>query len=46
VRAALRRCRPDWDITGAELKAAWQRGERDRFFPYGRRLSELLAEQE
>jgi peroxiredoxin len=46
MRIALRKCRPDWDITTAELKAAWQRGEKDRFFPYGRRLSELFAEQD
>src|SRR6266516_1911845 len=46
MRIALRKCRPDWDITTAELKAAWQRGERDRFFPYGRRLAGLFAEQE
>jgi len=46
MRVALRKCRPDWDITTAELKAAWQRGEKDQFFPYGRRLAELFAEQE
>lgn len=46
MRIALRKCRPDWEISTAELKAAWQRGEKDRFFPYGRRLSELFAEQE
>jgi peroxiredoxin len=46
LRMALRKCRPDWDITTPELKAAWQKGEKDRFFPYGRRMSELLADQE
>jgi len=46
LRTALRRCRPDWDLSSPELKAAWQRGEKDRFFPYGRRLSELFSERE
>jgi hypothetical protein len=36
LRAVLKKCRPDWDITRPELKAAWERGERDRFYPYGR----------
>src|SRR5438876_402718 len=27
LRAVLRKCRPDWDISGSELKAAWERGE-------------------
>ena len=46
MRTALRQCRPDWDISTAELKVAWQKGEKDRFFPYGRRISELFAGQE
>ena len=24
LRAVLQRCRPDWDISGAEQRAAWQ----------------------
>jgi hypothetical protein len=24
LRAVLKKCRPDWDITTPELKAAWQ----------------------
>lgn len=46
LRAVLRRCRPDWDITTPELKAAWERGEKARFYPYGKRLTEVLAEKE
>jgi peroxiredoxin len=46
LRKALRKCRPDWDITDPELKAAWERGEKNRFFPYGRTVAQLLAEQE
>jgi peroxiredoxin len=46
LRAALRKCRPDWDITSPDLKAAWARGDKTRFFPYGRTHAELLAEQD
>jgi peroxiredoxin len=46
LRAVLRRCRPDWDIGGAEHRAAWERGDRACFFPYGRTEAQLLAEQE
>ena len=46
VRAVLKKCRPDWDITGPELKAAWERGEKDRFYPYGKSLSKIFAEQQ
>jgi len=45
LRAVLQRCRPDWDISRPELKAAWERGEKEKFFPYGRRLTEVFAEQ-
>jgi peroxiredoxin len=45
LRAVLQRCRPDWDISRLELKAAWERGEKEKFFPYGRRLTEVFAEQ-
>jgi len=36
LRAILRKCRPDWDISNPELKAAWERGDKSRFFPYGK----------
>jgi hypothetical protein len=26
LRAVTRKCRPDWDITTPDLKAAWQQG--------------------
>ena len=45
LRAATRKCRPDWDLTAAEVKAAWRRGEKDRFFPYGRTLSQVFRQQ-
>jgi len=37
LRAVLRKCRPDWDISDPAFRQAWERGEKDRFFPYGER---------
>ena len=36
LMAISRKCRPDWDITSPEMKAAWERGERARFYPYSK----------
>lgn len=44
LRAVLKKCRPDWDITAPELKAAWSRGEKDRFYPYGKSYAEIFRE--
>jgi len=46
LRAVLRKCRPDWDITQPELRAAWGRGEKSRFYPYGKTYAEVFASQE
>jgi peroxiredoxin len=46
LRAVLRKCRPDWDITTPEMKAAWERGKKDRFYPYGKSYAEVFGEQE
>jgi len=46
LRAVLKKCRPDWDITRPELKAAWQNGEKDRFYPYGKTYAQVFSEQE
>jgi hypothetical protein len=46
LRAVLRKCRPDWDITRPELKAAWERGEHDGFYPYGKTYGQVFREQE
>jgi peroxiredoxin len=45
LRAVLERRRPDWDISRPELRAAWQRGDRSRFYPYGKSWAEVFAEQ-
>jgi len=44
LRAVLQRCRPDWDIATPEWRAAWQRGEKAKFFPYGKTRAQVLAE--
>jgi hypothetical protein len=46
LRAVLKKCRPDWDITRPELKAAWERGEHVRFYPYGKTYGQVFREQE
>ena len=46
LRAVLQRCRPDWDIGTAEQRAAWERGEKAGFHPYGKTQARVLAEQE
>jgi hypothetical protein len=46
LRAVLKKCRTDWDIRRPELKAEWERGERDRFYPYGKTYGQVFREQE
>jgi len=46
LRAVLQRCRPDWDISSAEQRAAWEKGDKAKFYPYGKTQSQLLAEQD
>ena len=46
LRAVLKKCRPDWDITTSEQRAAWNRGEKDRFYPYGKTYASTIREPE
>jgi peroxiredoxin len=46
LRSVSEKCRPDWDITQPELKAAWERGEKTRFYPYGKSYAEVFAKQD
>jgi hypothetical protein len=46
LRAVTKRCRPDWDITTPELKAAWQQNRKDLFYPYGKTYVQTLGEQD
>jgi peroxiredoxin len=45
LRAVLQRCRPDWDISSAEQRAAWASGDKAKFYPYGKTQAQVLSEQ-
>jgi hypothetical protein len=44
LRAILGK-RFDWDPTRADVRAAWERGEKDRFYPYGKSYAQVFREQ-
>jgi len=44
LRSVLKKCRPDWDITAAELKTAWLEGRKELFYPYGRSYARAIGE--
>ena len=46
LRAVTQKCRPDWDITTPEMKAAWQQGHKDLFYPYGKTYAQTIGEQD
>jgi peroxiredoxin len=46
LRALTRKCRADWDISAPDLKAAWESGEKGKFYPYGKSLAKVFGEQE
>ena len=46
LRAVLQRCRPDWDISCAEQRAAWEKGDKAGFHPYGKTHAQEFAEQD
>jgi len=46
LRAVLQRCRPDWDIGSPEQRAAWEKGDKAKFFPYGKTQAQMFAEQD
>ena len=46
LRAVTRKCRPDWDITTPELKAAWAQGRKELFYPYGKTFAQPLGGQD
>jgi hypothetical protein len=45
LRAVLKRCRPDWDITTPILKEAWQQDKKELFYPYGKTYAQTIGEQ-
>ena len=46
LRAVLMKCRPDWDITKPEFKAAWAEGRKGLFYPYGKTYLQTLREED
>jgi hypothetical protein len=46
MREVTRRCRPDWDITTPELRAAWLDGCKDMSYPYGKTYAQTIGEQD
>ncbi len=44
LRSVTQKVRTDWDISRPELRAAWERGDKGQFWPYGRRLREIFGE--
>jgi peroxiredoxin len=46
LRAVLQRCRPDWDISDAAHRAAWAKGEKEKFYPYGKTHAQVFADQQ
>jgi len=46
LRAVLKKCRPDWDISQPALRELWQKGEKARFYPYGKTYAEVFANQD
>jgi peroxiredoxin len=43
LREITRKIRSDWNISTPEMRAKWDSGQRDDFWPYGRTMREVLA---
>jgi peroxiredoxin len=46
LRDVLRRCRPDWDLADPDLKLAWQRGDRSKFYHFSHISKQMPADQD
>jgi hypothetical protein len=46
LRAVTRKCRRDWDLSDPELRDAWAKGDKARFYPYGKSYAAVFKEQE
>jgi peroxiredoxin len=46
LRAVTMKCRPDFDITTPELRAAWRQGQKESFYPYGKTYAQTLANKD
>jgi hypothetical protein len=43
LRDITRRIRPDWQIDTAPMRAKWERGEREDFYPYGKSWKQVFV---
>jgi peroxiredoxin len=43
LRDISARIRPDWRIDTPEMRAKWERGERDDFYPYGKSWKQVFV---
>jgi hypothetical protein len=46
LRAVTKKCGPDWGITTLEMKAAWKEARKELFYPYGKKYTQTLGEQD
>jgi peroxiredoxin len=46
LRVVTRKCRPDWDLADPELREAWAKGDKARFYPYGKSYAAVFKEQD
>jgi hypothetical protein len=46
LRAVLRKCRRDWDITTPEMKLALSEDRKELFYPYGKTYAQTIREQD
>ena len=46
LREVTAEIRPDWKIDTPEMRAAWDSGDKARFWPYGRTLSQVFGEED
>jgi peroxiredoxin len=43
LRAIGMKCFSDWDITLPEVRTAWNEGQKDLFYPYGKSFTQTLS---
>jgi peroxiredoxin len=46
LRAVLERSCPDWEIGTPEQRAAWEKGDKGGFWPYGKTQAQVLSGQD
>jgi hypothetical protein len=46
LRVVTKKCRPDWDITAPKMKAVWQQGRKELFYPYGKKYVQTISEED